>query len=155
MFSLIPWRKERQNGGQLQTAGHPLGRIRDEFDSLFDRFFGPSLFGPDLWDRQAFWGLDFDEGDKDVVVRVEAPGFEAGEFAVQVSGNVLTVRAEHKQEGKEKDSGYSERRFERAVTLPQGVDPDKAEAHYRNGILELRLPKTAAAQAKRIPVQAS
>jgi HSP20 family protein len=157
MFSLIPWRKEKHNGGALQRAdAHPLNRIRDEFDALFDHFFGnwPS-FGLDPWGGQSPWGLDLQENDKDLTLRVEAPGFEVEDFDVRVSGNVLTVRAERKQEGKENGSGYSERRFERSLTLPVGVEVDKAEARYRNGVLELRLPKIPEAQAKRIAVQAS
>jgi HSP20 family protein len=154
MFSLIPWRNQRQGGGALQkTDAHPLSRIRDEFDALFDRFFGgwPG-FGLQPWGEPS-WGLDLEQNDKEVTLRVEAPGFEVEDFDVRVSGNVLTVRAERKQEGKDKDSGYSERRFERSLTLPVEVEADRAEARYRNGVLELHLPKSPEAQAQRIPVQ--
>src|SRR5436190_1517977 len=77
-----------------------------------------------------------------VVDRVEAPGFEAQDFDVEVSGGMLTVRAEHKEAGK-KDEEAGERwtRLERSVTLPEGLDLDKVEATYRNGVLELHLPK--------------
>jgi HSP20 family protein len=156
MFSLVPWR--RSEGTALQRDEHPLNRFRDEFDSLFDRFFGGwpgSMMGP--WEAQPFWGVDVQENDKEVSLRFEAPGFEVGDFDVQVSGNTLTARAERKQEAKDKEDkerpSYSERRFQRSVTLPAGTDATKAEAHYRNGVLELRLPRSQEAQPKRIAVQ--
>jgi len=156
MFSLIPWKK-RENTA-LQRDDHPLSRFRNEFDALFDQFFSSwpgSALQP--WEGQPFWGVDMEDSDKEVALRFEAPGFEAGDFDVQVSGNMLTVRAERKQEARDKEerSSYSERRFQRSVTLPADTDVSKAEAHYRNGVLELRLPKTKTAQAKRIAVQSS
>ncbi len=153
MFGLIPWRKREDAGGTLRRADHPLALIRDEFDALFDRFFGgwPML---GQWGREG-WGVDAEETDKEYVFRFEVPGFEVEDFEVQASGNLLTVRAERKQEAKEKENGgsFARRRFEQAFTLPAGADAEKAEARYRNGMLELRLPKTPAAQAKKITVQ--
>jgi HSP20 family protein len=158
-MNIIPWRKDRSNRSLSTHTAHPFDVLRQEFDTLFDRFFGswPEL-GSD-WDRGANWGLDLDDTGKEVVVRAEAPGFEASDFEVQVSGDVLTIRAERKQEGngKEKDKEKkSERRWarmERSLTLPPGTDANKVEAHYRNGVLEVRLPKSPQAQPKRIEVK--
>jgi HSP20 family protein len=87
-------------------------------------------------------------------VKAEAPGFDASDLDVSVSGNLLTIKAEKKKESKEKKGEYfEERRFERAITLPSGADPDKVEATYHNGILEIHLAKTEDAQRKRIPVK--
>src|SRR5439155_17130755 len=109
------------------------------------------------WGREQFWDVDMEEKDKEIIVRAEAPGFDAKEFEVQASGNTLTIRAEHK-EGAEKKEGetgaWGFRRFERSLTLPSGVSADKAEAHYRNGVLELHLPRTEEARAHRIEVKA-
>jgi len=157
MFNLTPWRKRGSDGGQLAPRNEfPLNRIRDEFDALCDRFLAnwPAPF--EGWGREGGWGLDVEDTGNEVVVRADAPGFEAGDFDIQVSGNLLTLRAEQKKEAKEKESGssYVERRFQRSLTLPAGIDADKVEARYRNGVLELKLPKTAEAQAKRIEVKA-
>jgi HSP20 family protein len=158
MFNLVPWKKRESNGGEslVRPTDYPLSRMRDEFDALFDRFFGrwPVPFAGE-WDVPRPWGLDMDDTGKEVTVRAEAPGFEAGEFDVAVSGNVLTIKAEHKQEAGDKKNGYrsSERRLHQSVTLPPGTDPDKVEARYRNGVLEVRLPKTAEAQGRRITVK--
>ena len=161
MFSLIPWRKKKEESRSVAPrGGHPLARLRDDFDELFERFlsrwpppFEPG-FGPDR-----FWGLDVEDTGKEVVVRAEAPGFEAGDFDVQVTGNLLKIAAERKHEAKDKkgDYHYAERRygrFQRSVTLPAGTETDKVEARYRNGVLEVRLPKSAEVQGRRIEVKA-
>jgi HSP20 family protein len=155
MFNLIPWRKR-----ETTRSDNPLALLRGEFDSLFDRFFSrwPSPFGMQEWAGQAGWGLDIEDTDKEFVVRAEAPGFEADDFDVQLQGNVLTIRAERKQEeGKKRadDYAYIERRLERSLTLPAGADADNVQATYKNGILELHLPKSPEAQGRRIEVKKS
>ena len=162
MFSLVPWRKRRnEESRSLAPRGrHPLAQLREEFDQLFDRFLSewPAPLGSELGlDRP--WGLDVEDREQEVVVQAELPGFEAGDLDVQVSGNVLTIRAERKHEsqegkgnGRHQERGYS--RVFRTVTLPAGIDRDKVEARYRNGVLEVHVPKTETARGKRIPVQA-
>jgi HSP20 family protein len=146
---------------------HPLGQFREEMDRLFDRFFArwPSPFEgawptPAEWGRdpERLWGLDLEDTGNEILVRAEAPGFEPKDFDVHLSGNTLTIRAEHKHEAEEKQEGYrySERRygrFQQSVPLPAAVEADKVEAHYRNGVLELRLPRTEPIQRKRIEVK--
>jgi HSP20 family protein len=158
MFSLVPWRKDntREETSLARRDDNPFALLRREFDTLFDQFFrrGPLAFmgegGP------VGWGFDVEDNGKDITVRAEAPGFEAGDFDVQVSGDLLRLKAEKKQEtaaqeGQPATRGF--RRFERTVTLPAGVDPDKVEAHYRNGVLEVRLPRTEEALGRRIEVK--
>jgi HSP20 family protein len=74
-----------------------------------------------------------------------------------VNGNVLTIRAEQKQESSQKKDGYrtSERRWQQSLTLPAGTNPDKVDARYRNGILELHLAKTEQSRGRRIEVKTS
>jgi HSP20 family protein len=143
-----------------RAVGHPLTRLRDEIDSLFDRFLGswpaPAEWG---WNAGRFWDADVEDTGEEILVRAEAPGFEPKDFDIHISGNLLTIQAEHKQEAEEKKEGYRswERRygrFQRSIPLPAAVDADKVEAHYRNGVLELRLPRTEEAQRRRIEVKA-
>jgi len=157
MFNLAPWR----NRERRRAAEYPLANLQNEFATLFDRFFGTLPLAGKGWDLERSWGLDVDETDKDVTVRAEAPGFEAKDFDVEMSGNELYIRAEkkHEEEKKgEKEKGtWAERRyarFERLLTLPEHIDREKIEASYRNGVLEVRVPKTAEAMAKRIEVKA-
>jgi HSP20 family protein len=159
MFDLTPWRKQRKDSGALTTRPeHPLRQIRDEFDALFNRFFAGLPELSRLGDAgQRFWGVDIDETDKEVVVRAEAPGFEPEDFDIHVNVNVLTIRAEQKQESNQKKNDYrmSERRWQQSLTLPAGTNPDKVDARYRNGVLELHLLKTEQSRGRRIEVKTS
>ncbi|QJW96307.1 Hsp20/alpha crystallin family protein [Frigoriglobus tundricola] len=141
MFGLVPWKK---SGSALASQNeHPLSHFRNEFDTLFDRFFGN-------WPDWAGMGLEAEETDKAVTVAMDAPGFEPGDFDIQVSGDTLRVTAERKGQ---KGSGRIERRFQRAVALPGAVDAERVEAEYKNGVLELTLPKTEQAKWKKIAVR--
>ena len=148
MFLMTPWRKE------TAWENYPPARLREEFKTLFDRFFGGWPI-PLETEAERFWKLELEETEKEVMVRAEAPGFEAEEFTVEVRGEALMLKAEHKHEKKEKEKSYeyAERKYERYVTLPAPVAPEKVEAFYRNGVLEVRLPKTEEAKAHRIPVK--
>jgi HSP20 family protein len=138
---------------------HPLSRLRDEIDALFNRFFGPwPTLGEGNWMTERFWDVDVEDTDKEIRVRAEAPGFEPQDFDIHVSGNTLTIQAEHKQESEEKQGeshSWHRRygRYQRSLTLPAAVEADKVEAHYRNGVLELRLPRTQEAHRRRIEVK--
>jgi HSP20 family protein len=146
-------------GGALAPFGEfPffLSRLRDEFDRMLERF---SQGWPGAWAGPGWrWGLEVEDQDDAVVVRAEAPGFDAGDFNLQVSDNRLILRAAKKTEtkGKEgKPSEYQERECYESVTLPPGIDKDKVEARYHNGVLTVTMPKTAQGKAKRIAVKSA
>jgi len=155
MFGLMPWRKERP-ASTLVPEASPLTLMR-EFAPLFDRFFGRMpLDLPEMFEYPVVWGLKWDETDKEVIVRAEAPGFELADFEVVVTGDVLMIAATHKAiKDKEEKKAKEERLTElkRYVTLPPGVDAARIEAFYRNGILEIHLPKTPEACGRRIEVK--
>jgi HSP20 family protein len=151
MFSLMPWKKERNGSGAVATrTEHPLSLFRSEIDRVFDRFFG---IWPTLEASFGGLGLDLEEGEADVIVRIDAPGFEPEDFDIQVSGEMLRISAVRKVE-KNKEV-YSERRLDRSVMLPAPVNVEKVEALYRNGVLELRLPKTEQARWRKIEVKSN
>lgn len=98
------------------------------------------------------------EGDKEVLVRLEAPGLEKDDFNVQVFGDTLVVRGEKRMEREERRGHYHVMEcaygsFQRAVPLPAEVDVAKAKARYRNGVLHVTLPKTTGAHARRVTVE--
>jgi HSP20 family protein len=133
----------------------PFYRLREEFDRLLDQFL-PGWPGPWEGGRRDGWGLDMQEDDNTVTVRAEAPGFEPDDFDIQVRGDQLVLRAAHKAEAEEKERGYRAWRrqeFYRSVPLPAGIDADKVDAAYRNGILTLTLPKTEQTRGRRIQVK--
>jgi len=144
MFGLMP-----------RSEARPFALMRREFDTLFDRFFGswPLVDLPKLLDYPV-WGLNMEETDKEVVVRAEAPGFEVGDFEVQLTGELLLITAAHKPvKGKEGNVEVRAAEMKRYVTVPPGIDPAKVEAFYRNGVLEVHLPKTPEAAGRRIEVK--
>ncbi len=157
MKSLIPWKRRNENGGGTAMAERPrdaLTQMRRELDSLFERFFGdwPALAGRD-WPMTG-WGLDVDDKENEIVVRADAPGFEPDDFNVEIVGDNLVLKGERKEEER-KGNGYHYRRghLYRSVPLPHGVEADKIDARYRNGVLEVHVPKGEEAKGKRIEVK--
>ena len=134
-----------------------LGRFRDEFDRMCERFFhgwsGAAQKNGNGWR----WGLEVADEENAVIIRAEAPGFEAGDFDLQVKDGQLVLRASKKTETSEKGKTretHSQEYYE-AVTLPPGIEKDKVEAKYHNGILTISLPKVPEAKPKKIAVKSS
>ena len=93
-----------------------------------------------------------DEGDA-LLIRVEVPGVDPNDLDVELTPQHLTVRGEIRQSTQSGDQGvyHSERRygrFQRTIPLPSAVDPDSAEATYRHGLLEVRLPHGGSGRKK-------
>lgn len=146
MFGLNPWRATK--------TGPSLPTLRDEFAAVFDRMLNrwPELVEPPA-ELGRFWNLEMTDNEKEVMVRAEVPGFEAPDLVVELLNNRLLIRAEKKIEATDKTPGYTERRYERFVELPVEIDPAKVDATYRNGVLEVHLPKAEAVKPHRIPVR--
>jgi HSP20 family protein len=97
------------------------------------------------------------ETAKSIVIRVEIPGMDEAELDVHVDGNVLRIRGEKCSGAAQQSRRYHlmERaygRFERTVPLPRGVDAEKAEVSYRNGVLTAILPKTETLPPRRLTI---
>ena len=152
MFALMPWRKERTTG----TLMPGTTKLVREFETLFDRVLGgwPVPLTETL-ELPRFWGLDMEEAEKEFVIRAELPGFDPKEIEVTLTGDVLTIEAARKEEPevKEKEEKKERRYVKRSVTLPTEVEVEKMEAVYRNGVLEIHLPKTPEAAPRRIEVK--
>ena len=156
---LIPWHRhgEKIPARRGAEAGvGEFGQLRDEFQSMFDRFWNDSsgaLADLDRWDIAS--GCDLEDHENEITVRAEAPGFDPQEIEVSMSGNRLVMQAEHKEQSDGNGSRYRYGKFYRSVTVPRGIEADKIQAEYKNGVLEVHLPKGPEAQAKRIPVKSS
>jgi HSP20 family protein len=138
-------------------AGGPLGRLHNEMDELFGRFFEDWPFAGSRAD--AWWpALDIAEHDDGFVLKVELPGVKADDIEVSVVNNVLTISGVKKEAAEKEGENYYhvERRhgsFRREVQLPGSVDPDKVEATFRDGVLRVNLTKTETAKARRIEIK--
>lgn len=150
--NLIP----RQHPAKSGLAEHDSSKEFAEFRDNFDRLMSQFLQGD--WDevRSQSWGCDVQDSEDELVVRAEAPGFDPEEIDVHLSGDRLVIQAEHKAEQKTDGNGrYSHYgKFYRSMNVPSGIEADKIEANYKNGVLEVHLPKGEQARSKRISVAA-
>jgi HSP20 family protein len=152
--------------GEPALAGEPWGpfeSLRKEVDRLFEDF------GGGFWRRPfaalkfvAAPAVDVAETDKAYEITAELPGIDQKNVEVNVANGGITIKGEKKEETEERRKDYyvSERRygsFERYFELPDGIETDKIEATFKNGVLKVTLPKTAEAQkaAKKIEVKAA
>jgi len=135
----------------------------DPFNDLMDDFFKGFLVRPLAYEgREAVaprLKVDVAEKNGAYLVTAEVPGVKKEDIHVSVDGAQVTLEAEVKQEreaGKDERVLHVERVYGKATrsfTLPQELDESKVEAKYRDGVLELLLPKKAAAARKQITVQ--
>lgn len=158
MFGLSTKRKTDRihEGDVMERPLAGLADLRQEFDSLLERFWSDFPRASAAWeDFGRFRGFEWQDEEDRYVLRAEAPGFNPAEFDVQIRGSQLVVSAEHKEEKQEKQGhGRFTGRLYESVTLPAGVLADQVDAKYRNGILEIHLPKSPEARAQRITVKA-
>jgi len=103
---------------------------------------------------------DIYENDNDLIAKVELPGVDPKMVDVRVENNVLTIRGERPFDQKVAQENYhrlerSFGTFSRSFALPTTIDADKIHAEYRDGILNLRLPKSERAKPKRIQIAAT
>jgi HSP20 family protein len=154
MRSLIPWRwKENQ-----VTPDNTLTEFRREVDDLFSQFFGSSGWLPVANFGRGFTPvLDVSETDEDVLIKAELPGVDPKEIEVNLSGTTLTVKGEKKEEREEKTENMhrierSYGGFSRSISLPCEVKEDKIEANFKNGVLNLKLPKAETSKKKTIKI---
>ena len=128
-----------------------------------DRLFGENLERLRPWGSEALEGtawspaVDIVETENDIVLRADLPGVDPKDVVIQVENGTLTLKGERKFESDLKEDNY--RRVERvygsflrSFALPPTVDAEKVEAEYRNGVLELKLPKRPEAKPKQIKV---
>ena len=162
-MKLTPWRKHSEMGLDFPSMASPR-YFRDQMDRLFDSFFGSSPFGESAMTGGAagVWvpDLEISDTDKEIVVRAEVPGLRPEDIDIRLTGNVLTISGEKKEETEENKGGYirSERRygvFSRAVQLPPNVKEDSVTADYDKGVLTLKIGKQEGSGSRKIQVQAS
>jgi len=140
-------------------TGGPLGKLHDEMDDLFGRFFEDWGWPLARAHRGAWWpAIDIADKDDAIVVKAELPGLKSEDIEISVSDNVLTISGEKKESTEEKGENFYhvERRygtFHRDIALPAGVDADKVDAAYRDGVLTVKVPKTEKAKPRRVEIK--
>ncbi len=139
------------------TVAAPIFGLRREIDRLFEDTFGREGLSASGWVP----AVDVREDNKEVTLTFELPGVSPSDVEITADNGVLTVHGRKEQSRKEGDENsrfhvieraYGE--FSRSFQLPKGLDESKIEADYNNGVLMIRIPKTALPQPKRIPIKA-
>lgn len=147
-MSLVPWDPMRE----LASVREAMNRI---FDDAFSRL--PSLMPR----REEGWwqpSVDVIDRDKEIVVRANLPGIDPQDVEVTVSENVVNIKGETKQEREAQGANYYRREryygaFQRSIPLDTKVEAEKAQASFKNGVLEVTVPKVEGASGKQVKVK--
>jgi HSP20 family protein len=128
--------------------------LREAMDRMFD---DTSLRSGFASGRASSFPVDLAESDKGFTLRAALPGVKPEDVQITIHGDTLTIRGESttSEERKEQNWIIREQRsgaFHRMITLPADVNPDAAEAHFQDGVLELSLPKAEQALPRQIKV---
>lgn len=124
---------------------------------LFEDWFNPSL-----WSGKATVALrpamDVEEDENHITVRTELPGIPKGDVQITLEDGVLTITGEKRSDRETKEKNYhvverSFGSFQRSLTLPSGVEADKAKAAFDNGVLTITIPKAEAAKPRKLEIQ--
>ena len=135
-----------------------LVRFSNQLPSMFDRLFEGDLFD---WSNRNFSNtnttlpsVNIKENPDEFKVEVAAPGFDKGDFKLELNHDVLTISSEKQMENEIKDDEHFSKRefsyqsFTRSFTLPNIADSERIDANYENGILKVSIPKKEESKPK-------
>ena len=148
-WGLTPWRPLRE-----------LEEMERRFEDLFGRTLMPAMLR--RWPAEGRpWmpAIEVLEKEDSYVVKAELPGTKQEDIDVSVVGDTLSIRGERKAEVETKEENYYTREFSyggfhRSIALPSNVDPQKIEATFEDGVLEVTIPRAAEVKAKKVSVAA-
>lgn len=167
VLQVVP-KQDRPGEGQKAMPARVLSPF-DEFDRMMENFFPSGWLRSSLFDRP-HWGpatsrfemkmpaVDVVDRDDEVLVRAEVPGIDKKDIDISVNDNSVTIKGETSHEVKEEKGEYhrceiSRGSFARTVVLPAYVDGSKAKASFKDGVLELTLPKLEKSKRHSIKVE--
>jgi|SRR5882724_57658 len=137
--------------GNLQSFQHEMNR-------MFNQFFQGSN-GEEAGSKLSTWNpsVDIYETDDALVIKAELPGVSKDDVSIDVHQNTLTLRGQRKHETEVKDEQYhrverSYGSFQRSFTLPSTIDYEKVQATFKDGVLELHLPRLESAKPRQIAI---
>jgi len=147
-MSLMPWDIDDEIKG-----------IRDEMNRMFNEAFSQlpsSLTGR----REAVWSpaIDVCQTDDAIIVEVELPGVKEEDFSLNLTKDTLKISGEIKSAEAKENVSYLRRerhrgKFSRTIALPVSIDVDKAKAVYKNGILQITLPKAEEVKPRTLKIE--
>jgi len=136
----------------------PKAWANDMPRSLFRGLFDLDRDLDTLFESGGIWwpAVEARTKDGDLVLRCDLPGVDPSDIEVSLEGTTLTISGERRSEQKEEGRRFSELRygrFERSLTLPDGIAPEKVTARYENGVLEVTVPLPAGHASRRVLIQ--
>ena len=169
---VAPLRQETKEGEVQRATGSVSARSLspfEEMDRLFESLFPRSWLRPMRWEWPSMGELaapfegrvpkvDIIDRDEDILVRAELPGVDKKDLDISITDNTVTIHATTSREQEQEEGEYYRREitrgsYSRTLALPAEVDAEGAKASFKDGILELTVPKVAKAKRRRIEVQ--
>ena len=159
-----------EKGKEIQKAT-PMRMLSpfEEMDKLFDSFFQRGWMSPFSMNRPLLSGLempfegkmpsvDIIDHDEDIMVRAEVPGVDKKDLDISVTENTVTIKGKSSHEEKEEKGNYyrceiSRGAFARTVSLPSDVDTENTKATFKDGVLELTMPKLKKSKRQTINIE--
>ena len=135
-----------------------LPTLQNRVNRLFDDMFPEIGQGDDMGLMEWRPMVDTYEKDDAILVNAELPGVNREDISVDVKNNILTISGERKHEEDVNEDNYFRKerfygKFQRSFTLPDNVDSEKVDAVYKDGVLEVKIPKTEQGTTKKIEIK--
>lgn len=145
-MELTPWKPLRE-----------MEPFKKEMDRLWSQFFGEGVLG-ERSEKGWLPPLNVMENKDSLIIEAELPGLDANDIDVNLSGDILTIKGEKKEEKTEDGKHYHCTEchvgfFQRSFRLPVSVHSDKVDAGFDKGVLKITLPKTEEAKEKQIKIK--
>jgi HSP20 family protein len=145
-MALIRWEPVRE-----------LGTVQNEINRLFNSFFDTPTHSNGATARRWIPAMDLSQTKDAYVLKADLPGLSESDVSIELDDNVLTISGERKSEHEDRKAGYhrverSYGSFRRALTLPEGVDPEAITATFEKGVLEVTVPKPAHQAPRKVQI---
>ena len=164
-------KEEKEQGKQEIQKVEPARTMSpfEEMERLFEGYFPRGWMRPFHWERPS-WGelgapfegktprVDIVDRDNELVVKAELPGVDKKDLDISMTDNTVTIKGSTSHEEKEEKGDYyrsemSRGSYSRTLALPSDVEADKAKAKFKDGVLELTLPKLKKAKRRSVKVE--
>ncbi|HEX2120909.1 MAG TPA: Hsp20/alpha crystallin family protein [Thermoanaerobaculia bacterium] len=141
---------------RFATQNQDVKTLQNQLNRLFEPFARFAAGDEDLVSGTWVPPVDVAETQEKILVRAEVPGMKQEDIQIEFENGLLTIRGERKIEKSDGVTWHRVERiygnFSRSFTLPRSVDPEKITAGYRDGILEIEVPKRDEAKPKQIRI---
>ncbi|MCW3000330.1 MAG: Hsp20/alpha crystallin family protein [Solirubrobacterales bacterium] len=144
-MALVRWEPARE-----------MNTLQSEVNRLFSTFFD-SPAAPQGALRRWVPAMDLIEMEDHFLLKADLPGMSEADVNIEVEGDTLTISGERKEEHESREGGFvrlerAAGAFSRSLTLPDGVDPEGVKASFKNGVLEVYIPKPEQTRPRRVSI---